>query len=147
MELVNDVLRLGRPAKEVDLADPQLPDLLNQMYVFMKRNNGIGLAATQVGLDLNMAVIQLKGGKLIQLINPKILSRSRLKLSSEGCLSLPGRLYVVPRYNSILITYRTLDKKNKFLEAKGLLAFAIQHEMDHLNGILIDLRSQHERNK
>lgn len=118
-----------------------LPILAEQMIATMIANNGVGLAAPQVGKNIQLIVINKDVSKTINhliLCNPKITFRSAKTTSlSEGCLSCPGVFISILRPEKIRIKAVTLDNKKIVFKAKGLLAKAFQHEIDHLNGILI----------
>ena len=117
--------------------------LIKNMFETMRNANGIGLAATQVGIDQSIFIVDLsqvedyEKSKPMVLINPKILDFSDNKISiEEGCLSLPDVRYEVERPEIIYIKYYDSDLKEHTLEATKLLARVFQHEQDHLNGIL-----------
>jgi peptide deformylase len=125
--------------------------LLPQMMATMYAAPGIGLAAPQVGSDLRFAVIDLMAdGKPepITLINPKIERMSREEATrEEGCLSLPGHYAEVTRPEKITVSYEDIDGKPRTLDADGLLATCLQHEIDHLDGVLfVDHLSALKRN-
>ena len=111
-------------------------NLILRMFTIMREHEGIGLAAPQVGIERQIIVIDT-GEELLDLINPQILGGKRESSLTEGCLSLPEIFVSVKR--STRITVEGLDRYGKKVrvEAKGLLARVIQHEVDHLNGILI----------
>jgi peptide deformylase len=125
--------------------------VLPQMMATMYAAPGIGLAAPQIGLDLRFAVVDLMpDGKPapITLINPKVERRSREETArEEGCLSLPGHYAEVTRPEKVMVSYEDIDGKPQTLEADGLLATCLQHEIDHLDGILfVDHLSALKRN-
>ena len=126
----NEVLR--KPCKEVSKISSKIQRLIQDMLDTMYANNGVGLAAPQVGENLRIFVHP------IVFINPKIISKSGAAIHYEGCLSFPDFYSDVRRYKNVKV--KALDKKGKpfVLEAKDgeLLSFAIQHEFDHLEGIL-----------
>lgn len=116
--------------------DPLVQELILDMLETMKVNNGMGLAANQVGSPLRLCVIKFERKNYI-LINPRVISRSwKKEIEEEGCLSFPGQFIPVKRAWRVKIS--ALDKMGKkvTLEAEGLLARAFQHEIDHLDGIL-----------
>ena len=110
--------------------------LLDNMLETMYLNQGVGLAAPQVGVSTRAIVVDAGDGPVC-LINPVIIKRSGRETGQEGCLSLPETMVEIKR--SLKITYKGLDREGKQVEsdACGLLARAIQHEIDHLNGRLI----------
>lgn len=132
----NDFLR--QKTKEVEnFKDPLLAELVSEMIKTMKAEKGIGLAAPQVNSDLRICVAEVDNTTYI-LINPKIKSYSRKKeIFEEGCLSFPGKFFPVERPIKVKIKARDLNGKKIKIKAKGLLARVLQHEIDHLGGILI----------
>ncbi|MFU2059328.1 peptide deformylase [Avibacterium volantium] len=130
--------RLKTVAQPVEKFDEELHTLIDNMFETMYHEQGIGLAATQVDVHRRLIVIDIEGTKenQIVLINPEIIESSGETGIEEGCLSLPGMNGFVPRKEKL--TVRTLDKNGKdfLLNADGLLAICIQHEIDHLNGIV-----------
>jgi peptide deformylase len=119
-----------------DVLDPKIQKLIDNMIRSMSKNKGIGLAAPQVGKSLKLFVVEMMDGPLI-LINPKITWFSnKQEEDEEGCLSIPGKFGKVER--SYKIKVKGMDRENNkiSLKAEGLLARVIQHETDHLNGIL-----------
>ncbi len=143
---------LRRPARPVRPEDGALlRTLLPRMYESMYRAPGIGLAAPQVGLDLRVAVVDLMPGEVrtpITLINPEIVRASdQLAAREEGCLSLPGQYAEVVRPEGVRVRYADLDGNRYELDADGLLATCLQHEIDHLDGVLfVDHLSLIKRN-
>ncbi len=116
--------------------------LVAQMQTTMHNANGIGLAAPQVNINQQIAIVQIGNdenpGELIAMINPKITNvSSNIVIETEGCLSIPHIEVDVARPEKITVKYTNLKNNQVSLDATGLLARAIQHEIDHLNGILI----------
>lgn len=109
-----------------------LDDMAKAMYV----SQGVGLAAVQVGIDKQLAVVDTGSG-LIKMINPVIVKKEGSQTQDEGCLSVPGACVAVKRSQKIIVSYLTEDGDVAELKAEGLLARAIQHEIDHLHGTLI----------
>lgn len=132
----NEILR--RKAQEIEnILDAKIQNLIPEMIKTMIENKGIGLAAPQIGKSIRLIVINTKDKPLI-LLNPKILWFSRKKeIGEEGCLSLPGIYGPVSRSFKIKIEGQDKSGKNIKFKAKGLLARVLQHEVDHLNGVLI----------
>ena len=134
----NKLLReISLPVENVGKKEQQLmDDMLDTMYAA----NGIGLAAIQIGVPKNVVVIDLnKDKKKIPMffVNPKITSKSKsLKKYEEGCLSIPNLFAEIERPSECEIQYLDYFGKEKTLKANGLLATCIQHEVDHLKGIL-----------
>ncbi len=122
------------------VTDPLTPDiqtLLPKMIKTMHKERGVGLAAPQIGLSLRLAVAEVDGREYY-LINPEITSLSQEKIvSEEGCLSLPGEFFPILRSETVTVKYLNEKGLPKKLRAKGFLATVIQHEVDHLDGILI----------
>jgi len=123
-------------AKNVDRITKEEADQLNDMADTMYISHGVGLAATQVGIDKQLAVIDIGQG-LVKLVNPVITRRSGWETMEEGCLSAPGIQVKVRRSRKISV--RAMNEKGSpvAFEAEGLFARAIQHEVDHLRGKLI----------
>ncbi|TNH09462.1 peptide deformylase [Testudinibacter sp. TR-2022] len=130
--------RLRNKAALVDNVDDAVRAIIDDMFDTMYHDEGIGLAATQVDIHRQIIVIDIEGDKQQQivLINPEILASSGEIGIEEGCLSIPGCRGLVPRKEKV--TVKALDRHgNPFtLEADELLAICIQHEIDHLNGVL-----------
>jgi peptide deformylase len=125
------------------VADPltgELRQLVDDMIETMHAAPGVGIAAPQVGVSQRLCAIDLSAGKiasdLIVLINPEFLQRDGMQLEEEGCLSLPGFHATVAR--AARVTVRGLDRDGRVrtIDASGALARALQHEIDHLDGIL-----------
>lgn len=107
----------------------------------MVKTAGVGLAAPQIGKNIRLAVINSKDGAFC-LINPKFTKKSWAReLAQEGCLSLPGVFGKVKRHKKVSLTYYNQDGKKNKLTAAGLMARVIQHEVDHLDGILFTDRA------
>lgn len=115
----------------------KLKKLILEMKETMIANNGIGLSANQVGIDKSF-FIALWNNKFYAFFNPEIIKHSKEEvLSGEGCLSIPDTLALVPRYKNITIKAEKIDGRETKLKAYGMLSIIFQHEIDHLNGILI----------
>lgn len=126
---------LYKECKEVKKFDEKLGILLDDMYDTMKKANGVGLAAPQVGILKRAVVIDI-GEDRIELINPQIIETSGLQTGTEGCLSFPNVWGEVERPNYVKV--KAFDRYGKEFELEGeeLLARAICHECDHLDGIV-----------
>ncbi len=133
----------------VNFHDKKLEALVQDMAETMYNAPGVGLAANQVGLSLRMAVIDVvwkeaekPGGRqkekkeLLVFINPEIIDKKEPFTFEEGCLSIFGVREIVRRFNKVTVRYQDIRGTEKTLSAEGLLAVALQHETDHLNGKL-----------
>lgn len=135
---------LREKAKPIEKIDNQITQLADDMLETMYEAPGIGLAATQVNVTKQLIVMDLSDTKdqPLVLINPEIIAESGHQTYEEGCLSFPGIYTKVERANNITIKYQDLDGKSIELEADGLLAICVQHEMDHLQGkVFVDYLS------
>lgn len=137
----NPVLR--RKARKVTRFGESLRELIEDMWDTMYAANGMGLAAVQIGVPLQVLVIQMPededdphSGQRVVLCNPEIIKWSGAEEREEGCLSVPGWVGDVVRATSVTVRGQTLKGKRIRLKATGLLARALQHEIDHLHGIL-----------
>lgn len=132
------VLRVRCPP--VESFDESLAELVSDMVRTMHAAPGIGLAAPQVGVELRVAVVDLSVGEdpeqLVVLINPELELGEGQEVDSEGCLSIPNLNDKVGRPPTVRMTAADVDGSRYELEADGLLARAIQHEVDHLDGVL-----------
>lgn len=135
-------------AREVDVAaDKSLRQLVKSMAETMYDENGVGLAAPQVGVDKRVIVFDVDE-KLAALCNPVITEFSEETIvDDEGCLSVPGITVPVERSARVVCTGHTLDGKEITLEAEEFLARVLQHEIDHLNGVIILDRCEPELRK
>ena len=130
---------LRKKCKRVEKIDKKIKKLIVDMAQTMEKNQGIGLAAPQVGVLKRVIVVQtdFKGRRILGLVNPKIVKRSREKeVDIEGCLSFPGIFLEIKRAKEIEVEGLDINGKEIQLKAKGLLARVFQHEIDHLDGIL-----------
>ncbi len=132
---------LKKRAEEIENIDSELQKLIDDMIETMYKANGVGLAAPQVGVSKRLIVVDTspreENQKLIVLINPEILQSEDEILSEEGCLSLPGFITRLKRKERVLVKGLDRDGKEIEIEADGLLSRALQHEIDHLEGILL----------
>ncbi|MDD3284858.1 MAG: peptide deformylase [Patescibacteria group bacterium] len=114
----------------------KLQEIIKEMTRIMKKYDGIGLAANQVGLNTKIIVIEFND-KTMEFINPKITSKSLLKQeSSEGCLSFPKISGIVNRPKNLQIQYQDIEGKKHKIKVSGLYATVFEHEIDHINGII-----------
>ncbi|MBU0720714.1 peptide deformylase [bacterium] len=147
--------RLKERSKRVEKFDAKLHELLDAMYPIMMESNGIGLAAIQVAVAKEVLILNIPDEEgeqtkenLLEMVNPVITYKNGEITYQEGCLSVPGFYEDIQRFENISVNYQDRDGNTKTLEADGLLSIAIQHEMDHLHGILfIDKLSYSRRKK
>ena len=143
-------------AKPVETFDEELKTLTDDMFETMHSVNGIGLAATQIGVAKQVAVIDISPEKdePLVIVNPaiQILDPSKTEDYDEGCLSVPGFFEKISRPSDIKLTYQDLNGKKQEIKPEGLLTKVVQHELDHLNGRLFvdhisELKRRRIRNK
>ena len=143
-------------AKPVETFDDELKTLTDDMFETMHSVNGIGLAATQIGVAKQVAVIDISPEKNepLVIINPaiQILDPSKTEDYDEGCLSVPGFFEKISRPSDIKLTYQDLNGNKQEIKPEGLLTKVVQHELDHLNGRLFvdhisELKRRRIRNK
>ncbi|KKK39615.1 peptide deformylase [Mesobacillus campisalis] len=127
---------LEQVCKTVMVFDKKLGKLLDDMYDTMIEYDGVGLAAPQIGIDKQIAIVDIDDSTTYELINPVILETSGTQTGPEGCLSFPGLFGEVTRPYKIKV--KAQNRKGKWfeMEAEDFLARAIQHEVDHLHGVL-----------
>lgn len=126
---------LRKTSREVVDINERINILLDDMVDTMYHNEGVGLAAVQVGVLRRVVVIDIGEG-LIKLINPEIIDKEGENIDIEGCLSVPGRAGTVERPEKVMVKYLDEQGQEKTIEGTELLAKALCHEIDHLNGIL-----------
>lgn len=141
---------LRQPSKEVHKVSKKVKEIVNDLLDTMYAKNGVGLAAPQVGENYRIFVIDVSSGdeplNPVVFINPKIIKKSGAFISNEGCLSFPEVYADVRRYSNVMVKALNIDGKPFITEATGetLLVKALQHEFDHLDGILF---IDHVRNR
>ncbi|HIV49699.1 MAG TPA: peptide deformylase [Candidatus Helicobacter avicola] len=136
--------RLRKKSKPVEVFDEKLHTLLDDMYETMIERNGVGLAAIQVGIDQQILVINLPREEdneqhkedMLEIINPVFLKQEGEIVWNEGCLSVPEYYEETKRFSHITLAYKDRFGNDKILQANDFLSVAIQHEIDHLNGVL-----------
>ena len=147
---------LRTKAEVIETFDAALKALTDDMFETMHSVNGIGLAATQIGISKRVAVIDISQEKNepFVIINPEIeiLDTSKNEDYDEGCLSVPGFFETISRPSDIKLTYQDLSGEKKEIKPEGLLTKVVQHELDHLNGRLFvdhisELKRRRIRNK
>jgi len=128
---------LKQKAKRVRTIDSSVKKLISDMIETMHSEPGrVGLAAPQVGISLRVIVIGLPEAEDIAIVNPEIVRRRGERLINEGCLSVPGYFGQVQRAESVTVKGRDQSGKEIRIKAEGLLAQALEHEIDHINGVL-----------
>ena len=143
--MIRDIVRVGDPRllapnEEANATSPDLEALVSDMFETCRAAPGIGLAAPQIGVNRRVAVIDLSvgadPGARIVLVNPEVLESSGEQKEEEGCLSIPDLAERVVRPARVRVRHRDAQGAEHEIEATGLLARALCHEIDHLNGIL-----------
>lgn len=144
---------LYKTCKEVTEMTPRIRDLIEDMIDTMYEENGVGLAAPQVGVLKRIVVIDCTGEDLYVLINPRIVETSGEQTGQEGCLSVPGKSGEVTRPNYVKVAALDINMQPIEVEGTELLARALCHELDHLdghiyvekvNGPLLDVKQEEE---
>ena len=126
---------LRKTSRKVEKIDEKLIMLLDDMVETMYKEEGVGLAAPQIGILKRVIVIDVGEGP-VKLINPEIVSEEGEEIDIEGCLSVPGKSGEVKRPKKVKVKYLDINGSENLIEGTGLLARALCHEIDHLNGIL-----------
>lgn len=138
---------LARKAEPIDAITPEIRQLAADMAETMYANQGVGLAAPQVGRSLRLVVIDISGPEkreeLLSLVNPVVTTASGVQDDEEGCLSVRNYRTNVRRAANVTVTAQDLDGQALTIEADGLLAVCLQHEIDHLDGVLFIDRISH----
>ncbi len=140
--------RLRTKAVPVDVVDDELRKLIDDMFETMYAAPGIGLAATQVDVHRRLLVadVSREGSEPHVFINPEIIEKDGVTMTEEGCLSVPGYYEEVKRAEHIRVRYLDRNGEKQEMEAEGLLAVCIQHEIDHLDGkLFVDYLSEAKR--
>ncbi len=127
--------RLRKRSKEVRVFDESLDELLNDMRESMRKFDGCGLAAIQVGVFKRVIIVEADGIYL-ELINPEIISSSGKQVGQEGCLSVEGRTGLVERPEKLKVKAYTKSGDEIIIESTGFLSVVLSHEIDHLDGVL-----------
>ena len=125
--------KVSRPVTEIN---PRILRLLDDMVETMRKADGVGLAAPQVGILRRIAVVECEEGEVYELINPKIIARAGKQNGQEGCLSVPGKYGDVERPMHVTVQCQNRDGETVEYSGSGLLARAFCHEIDHLDGKL-----------
>jgi peptide deformylase len=132
---------LKEPCAAVSKIDRKIRQLLDDMAQTMYHADGVGLAAPQVGVSLRIIVIDAGNG-LLELINPVLIEAEGEEKDTEGCLSIPGIYGEVERFSKVVVEGINRNGKKERIVGTGLLARALQHEMDHLEGVLFIDKAQ-----
>ena len=127
---------LRKKSREVAVVDDRIRTLMNDMVETMYANEGVGLAAPQVGILKRVIVIDVEDGNVYKMANPKIITKSGEQTGQEGCLSVPEKKGIVTRPMNVTVEYTNENGETVKLDAEEILARAICHEIDHLNGVL-----------
>jgi len=127
---------LRQKSKRVRSIDESIHRLIDDMLETMHSADGVGLAAPQLGTLLRVIVIGIPGEEDIALINPEVVRRTGERVVNEGCLSIPGYIGQIKRAESVRVKGRDRNGKEMRIKATELLAQALEHEIDHLNGVL-----------
>lgn len=138
---------LKKPTKEVDFFDSHLKEYIDKMWEFMYKEEGVGLAANQIGIPYQILVLDTtlreekrredEREKLVKmvLINPKIVEKEGEVQSTEGCLSFPGVQITIPRAKRVKVVGKNEKGEDVVVESQEFLSIVLQHEIDHLNGV------------
>lgn len=135
LNIGTDADTLRKKSREVEKIDDRITTLLDDMAETMYEANGVGLAAPQVGVLKRVVVIDVGEG-LIELINPVITYKKGEQIGAEGCLSVPGKAGTVARPEKVKVRAKNRNGEEINIDAEGLLAVALCHEIDHLSGTL-----------
>ena len=134
---------LRQKAKKVKKVDASIQRLMDDMIETMRDAPGVGLAAPQIGVGLRVIVVETpededdpQGGTQLQLVNPEILKFDGEQVGEEGCLSIPGYVGIVKRALNVTVRGQNRKGKEVTIKATGFLARVLQHEIDHINGVL-----------
>lgn len=127
---------LRQKAKRVSRIDGSVQRLIDNMIETMQQANGVGLAAPQVGVPLRVIVLQMPDEEPVVIINPELVKSAGEQEVTEGCLSIPGYFAEIKRSASVTVKGKDRQGKAIRIKATGLKAEALEHELDHLNGVL-----------
>ena len=142
---VRKIVRYGDPvlreiSKPIEKIDESVKKLVQDMFDTLHKANGLGLCAPQVGVNLRVFIVDLTqvdfDAEPLVLINPKIIDKKGEMTGEEGCLSFPGLYFDVTRAEEVVVEFQDLEGNHKRINARGLAARAMQHENDHLDGVL-----------
>jgi peptide deformylase len=131
----NEILR--KKSEPVSVIDKKTAKFIKDMVKAMKEEKGVGLAAPQVGVNQRIIIVTLDGDIIVPMVNPDIIDHSdETEFGEEGCLSLPGKWGQVERYREIIVQFKDLKGEKRILKLEKFNARVVQHEIDHLDGIL-----------
>ncbi|MGO1579995.1 MAG: peptide deformylase [Peptoniphilaceae bacterium] len=133
---IDDDPVLRKKSREVKNFNDRLKILINDMYETMDKANGVGLAAPQIGILKRLITVDDREGNRFAMINPVIKEKKGKQVGLEGCLSLPNKQGRVERADEVLVNYLDDNFEEKELRAQEFLARILQHEIDHLDGVL-----------
>ena len=136
LKIITEEEPLRKKSRPITEITDRIRTLLSDMLETMRAADGVGLAAPQVGVLRRAVVIEVTEGEVLYLINPEIIETAGEQVGPEGCLSLPGEQGIVRRPNYVKIRATDIEGSEKTYEGMGLLARAMCHEIDHLDGIL-----------
>lgn len=128
---------LSKKCRKVSVVDDKIRKLFDEMRLLMIEGQGVGIAANQVGIDLSLAVIEFED-KIFKIVNPRILKKEGKAKFLEGCLSFPGLEVEINRAKKIWVSYTNEKGEPVDLELDGVFSVVFQHEIDHINGILLN---------
>ncbi|TET79271.1 MAG: peptide deformylase [Candidatus Cloacimonadota bacterium] len=123
--------------KNVESISESVIKTLDEMVKVAKMADAAGLAANQIGISRSLAVVLLENGDFLKMINPVLKESEGEEVDEEGCLSVPDSVIKIPRSTRVVVEYLDTDGNIKTFEASGFTARVLQHEIDHLNGLLI----------
>jgi len=143
---IGDAVLSKKASDVVDISDANTQVLIDKMFATMRKEKGVGLAAPQVNVSQRIVVIETEDYKFV-FINPQITHRSEKQvLFTEGCLSVPGKELPIIRHQKVTVEYLDRDGKEHSLKASKFLAVICQHEIDHIDGILMTDRYKQQTN-
>jgi peptide deformylase len=131
-----DIILKVKTKPVTDISKPILK-ILDEMVRVVHMADAAGLAANQIGISRCLAVVVQENGEFLRMINPFIVEDNGEESDEEGCLSVPGSVLTIPRASRIVVEYLDPEGKKQTLRASGFTARVLQHEIDHLNGLLI----------
>jgi peptide deformylase len=126
---------LRKKCKPLEHIDLRVRDTLDRMLEMMRKNNGVGLAANQAGIDKALVVIETQD-KVYKMINPRISKQRGKFFFTEGCLSFPGLSLDISRAKQVWVNYQDPEGQKRNMKAERILAVILQHEIDHINGVV-----------